>query len=74
MLNRAVECVYIFVLAPLYVVCRHLSVSLFYLRSMEIIRKQLTQAGVIVVALTSADAISVFANSLHSGILASTIV
>ena len=42
--------------------------------SVEIIRKQLTQASVIVVALTSADAISVFANSLHSGILATTIV
>ena len=31
----------------------------------EIIRKQLTQASVIVIALTSADTISVFANSLH---------
>ena len=30
-LNRAMECGYIFVLAPLYVFCRHLSVSLLYL-------------------------------------------
>ena len=37
------------------------------------ITRQLTQASVIIVALTSADAISVFADSLHFGILASTI-
>ena len=44
-----------------------------YTCSVEIIRKQLTQASFIVVALISADAISLFANNLHVVTLATIV-
>ena len=40
---------------------------------METIRKQLTQASFIVVALISADAISLFANNVHVVTLATIV-